>query len=92
MQISQGDLYPVLDIIIEGRRGIKGDSGGTIISRVKNSTVCSEQDRFHITWATGTWLMTNCIDKYFTIFCFLFVNIVLASYLGGNISRPTKNI
>jgi hypothetical protein len=40
-----------------------GDSGRTIIDRVKNSQVCSDKDRMLITWTTGTWLMEKCCGK-----------------------------
>lgn len=91
---TQGDFYPVLDIIIEGRRGIKGDSGGTIISRVKEADICSEQDRFYITWATGTWLMTNCSDKYLAILFpnFLTYSVNTMLLIGENIFRLRRSI
>lgn len=52
--------YPVLDILREMRKGIKGDSGDQITNRVKENLICSNTDRQLITWAVTKWLMEHC--------------------------------
>ncbi len=59
----QETLYPVLEIIAKGRKGIKGDSGEAIIKRVQEAKVCLDHDRQLITSAAITWLMENC-ERY----------------------------
>ena len=83
---AQENLFPVADILKEGRIGVKGDTGEEIIARLKTvdfpNKRCSEKDLFYLIWTSGTWLMKNCERHAFisyikNIYSYGILNIIL---------------
>ncbi|EFX67620.1 hypothetical protein DAPPUDRAFT_115299 [Daphnia pulex] len=61
---NMATCFPVDDILIQGRIGVKRDTAIEIIDRLKAvdypKSRCLDKDHFFLVKATGTWLMKNC--------------------------------